>query len=103
MRYAKDKVFHNILLLVVAPSNPLRTCSQHDMMAVSDLNRARQGKNFSCEEERQLCRSFLGISQDPIQGNGQRSTAFWKLVAQHYRQHKPLGGEDRPAQSLETK
>jgi hypothetical protein len=29
--------------------------------------------------------------------------AFWELVAQHYQQYKPLGGEDRLARLLETK
>jgi hypothetical protein len=72
-------------------------------MAGTDVSRARKGKNFSSDEERQLCRSFLAISQDPIQGNGQKSIAFWERIANHYREHKPVGGGDCPARSLETK
>jgi hypothetical protein len=72
-------------------------------MAGTDMSRARKGKNFSSDEERQLCCSFLAISQDPIQGNGQKSAAFWDRIATHYREHKPVGGGDRPARSLETK
>jgi hypothetical protein len=72
-------------------------------MAGTDVSRAQKGKNFSSDEERQLCRSFLAISQDPIQGNGQKSIAFWERIANHYREHKPVGGGDRPARSLETK
>jgi hypothetical protein len=34
------------------------------------MSRVQKGKNFSSDEERQLYRSFLAISQDPIQGNG---------------------------------
>jgi hypothetical protein len=72
-------------------------------MAGTNTSHARKGKNFSSDEERQLCRSFLAISQDPIQGNGQKSAAFWERIANHYREHKPVGGGDHPARSLETK
>ena len=37
----------------------------------------RKGRNFSQDEECQLCRSYLSICQDPIVGNGQKSAAFW--------------------------
>ena len=72
-------------------------------MATTGVSKAKKGKNFSSEEERQLCRSFLHVSQDPIAGNGQRAGAFWERIARHYQEHKPQGREDRPARSLETK
>ena len=72
-------------------------------MATTLASKAKKGKNFSSEEERQLCRSFLHVSQDPIAGNGQRAGAFWDRIARHYQEHKPHGKEDRPARSLETK
>jgi hypothetical protein len=36
-------------------------------------------------------------------GIGQKNAAFWTSVASHYARHKPDGGVDRPARSLETK
>ena len=72
-------------------------------MATTIASKAKKGKNFSSEEERQLCRSFLHVSQDPIAGNGQRAGAFWDRITRHYPEHKPHGREDRPARSLETK
>jgi hypothetical protein len=72
-------------------------------MAATELSRARKGRNFSSDEERQVCRSVLHISQDPIQGNGQRKEAFWNRIETHYNQNKPTGGGHRPARSLETK
>jgi hypothetical protein len=72
-------------------------------MATMDSGRAKKGKNFSVEEERGLCRSFLVVSQDPICGNGQPNTAFWERITTHYNQTKAKGSPVRPAQSLETK
>ena len=62
-----------------------------------------KGKNFSAEEERSLCRSFLAVSQDPICGNGQRNSAFWDRITAHFNQSKPRSNPVRPARSLETK
>jgi hypothetical protein len=73
------------------------------MAAVAETSRARKGRNFSSDEERQVCRSVLHISQDPIQGNGQKKEAFWDRIATHYNQNRPTGGGHRPARSLETK
>jgi hypothetical protein len=72
-------------------------------MALTEAAKARKGKNFSPDEERQLCRSCLHISQDPIIGNGQHSTAFWERILKHYNNHLPTGCEPRPSRSLETK
>jgi hypothetical protein len=65
--------------------------------------RTTKGKNFTDNEERQVCRSFLAISQDPITGVGQKATVFWDRVFVHYNHHKPEGYPDRSAQSLDTK
>jgi hypothetical protein len=50
-----------------------------DFLAIvvgTDTSRVRKGKNFSCNEKRQLCLSFLAISHDLIHGNGQISVAL---------------------------
>lgn len=38
--------------------------------------KARKGKIIVADEEKQLCRSILHVSQDPIIGKGQKSQAF---------------------------
>ena len=44
---------------------------------------------------------MLRISQDPIVGNGQKGTAFWERIFEHYNERRP--SEFRPARSLESK
>jgi hypothetical protein len=61
----------------------------------------KKGRNFTPEEERQLCRSFLHVSQDPCVGNGQRKDAFWERITVHFNEHVTSGS--RPARSLESK
>ena len=45
----------------------------------------------------------MHTSTDSRRGIGQKNAAFWTSVAVHYARHKPEGGADRPARSLETK
>ena len=65
--------------------------------------RTKKGRNFCPEEEEQCCKSFLHTSTDSRRGIGQKNAAFWTFVALHYARHKPYGGADCPARSLETK
>jgi hypothetical protein len=73
------------------------------MASLTENSRAREGRNFTTEEEIQLCRSQLCISQDPIVGNGQRREAFWERVSVHFNRHRPRGLGARTARSIETK
>ena len=61
-----------------------------------------KGKNFSTDEERQLTRSVLSISQDPICGNKQKHWTYWKRIASHFNS-ACVFTEDRSPRSLETK
>lgn len=72
-------------------------------MAHVEAGKTRKGRNFSAEEERSLCRSFLVVSQDPICGNGQRNSSFWDRITSHFNQNKPRTNPVRPSRSLETK
>jgi hypothetical protein len=60
-----------------------------------------KGRNFVDEEERQLTRSVLAISQDRICGNQQKSNAFWDYIFVHYDERRPKSY--RPPRSLESK
>ena len=71
-------------------------------MAHVPAGKTRKGKNFSAEEEKSLCRSFLAVSQDPNCGNGQCNFAFWDRITAHFNQSKPRSNHVRPARSLET-
>jgi hypothetical protein len=65
--------------------------------------KSRKGKNFVPDEEIQLCRSYLSVSQNPVPENGQKNQAFWERVQNHYNQNRPGGVAERPARSLESK
>ncbi|KAG0572950.1 hypothetical protein KC19_VG137000 [Ceratodon purpureus] len=60
-----------------------------------------KGGNFCRDEEEQLCRSVLHVTQDCIVGNQQRVGVFWKRITIHYKENQPQG--PRPQRSLETK
>jgi hypothetical protein len=60
-----------------------------------------KGKVYLREEEEQLCRSVMHVSQDQIVGNQQRAGVFWERVSEHYDNNRPAGL--RPQRSLETK
>ena len=60
-----------------------------------------KGKNFCKDEEEQLCRSVLHVTQDRIVGNQQRAGVFWERITTHYQENQPQG--PRPQRSLETK
>jgi hypothetical protein len=72
-------------------------------MATLEAGKGKKGKNFSVDEERALCRSFLVVSQDHVCGNGQRNTAFWERITTNYNANKPRLCTIRPARSLESK
>ncbi|KAG0574448.1 hypothetical protein KC19_VG262800 [Ceratodon purpureus] len=74
---------------------------QEQQAAEVPVTKNTKGKKFAAEEERQLCRSVIAISQDPIVGNQQKSNAFWDRIFVHYNENRPAG--ERPARSLETK
>jgi hypothetical protein len=64
-------------------------------------NGRAKGRNFVAEEECQLCRSMLYISQDSHVGNGQKNGTFWDRIADHFKSVVSVG--NMPARSLESK
>ncbi|CAM6103479.1 unnamed protein product [Calypogeia fissa] len=66
-------------------------------------NGKSRGQNFSTAELKQLCCSWMHISQDPIVGGGQRNLTFWDRVGKHYNEHRPRSTQERPCRSLESK
>ncbi|DAZ95132.1 TPA: hypothetical protein N0F65_009841 [Lagenidium giganteum] len=64
--------------------------------------RAPKGKNFSTEEEQQLCTSYLAISKDAT-GTNQSASFFWERVTAHFNASRSDGADQRPYRSLECK
>ena len=50
-----------------------------------------KGKNFCKDEEEQLCRNVLHVTQDRIVGNQQRAGVFWERITTHYQENQPQG------------
>jgi hypothetical protein len=44
-----------------------------------------KGKKFWKDEEEELCRSVLHVTQDHIVGNQQRAGVFWDRITTHYQ------------------
>jgi hypothetical protein len=59
-----------------------------------------KAKNFLSQEDKQLCQSWVAISEDPISGNDQPGEDFWKKVLDHFNQHLPDGGSERQPDGL---
>lgn len=49
----------------------------------------QRGKNFSDRENRQLCLSWLAVSEDPIKGTDQSCTTFWSTILDHAKDQVP--------------
>jgi hypothetical protein len=60
-----------------------------------------KGKNLCKDEEEELCRSVLHVTQYRIVGDQQRVGVFWDRITTHYQENQPQG--PRPHRSLETK
>jgi hypothetical protein len=60
-------------------------------VVTGEVTKLRKGKNFTIEEDKQLCRLFLSVFHNPIVGNGQKLSSFWEHVAKSYKLYVPLG------------
>lgn len=49
----------------------------------------KRGKNWSEEEDEQLCRSWLTVSKDSIRGTDQQRGEFWKAIQEHAQTSVP--------------
>lgn len=55
----------------------------------SSSQTSSRGPNFNGDEDLQLCKSWLEISQDPLTGNGQTASSFWERVQVDFMLHRP--------------
>lgn len=62
-----------------------------------------KSKNFSEEEEMQLCRSYLAVVKDAKIGTNQNSNTFWERITVHFQGARPADAEHRQYRSLKCK
>jgi len=62
-----------------------------------------RGRNMEDEESRQICVSFIFVSENGITGTSQKGDTFYKDVSDHYSANLPPGRPSRTMRSLESK
>ncbi|KAG2597992.1 hypothetical protein PVAP13_5KG021700, partial [Panicum virgatum] len=61
---------------------------------------SKRGSNYSQEEDIQLCKSWISISNDAIVGTDQSSKTYWERITAHFHNFRGFHS-DRTANSLE--
>jgi hypothetical protein len=74
-------------------------------MAESQTESQAKGRqsNMSDSELRQLCLSYLAITQDPVVGVYQRRESYWTRIESHYNERRPSTSPVRSLKSLQDK
>ncbi|TVU11881.1 hypothetical protein EJB05_45491, partial [Eragrostis curvula] len=60
----------------------------------------KRGSNYSLEEDIQVCKSWINISNDAVVGTDQPGTTYWERIAQDFHKNKDFES-DRSANSIE--
>ncbi|KNF02670.1 hypothetical protein PSTG_03956 [Puccinia striiformis f. sp. tritici PST-78] len=55
----------------------------------SNESKGPQSHNYQDAEDVQICKSWLDVSQDPLNLTNQAADTFWTRVAEHYTTVKP--------------
>jgi hypothetical protein len=63
-----------------------------DAFKIAFITKSKKGNNIFTKEERQLCYSFLHVSQDPTTSTNLRSITFWDRIHEHYNQNQHVCG-----------
>ena len=61
---------------------------------------SKRGSNYSQEEDIQLCKSWISISNDAIVGTDQSGKTYWERITAHFHNFRGFHS-DRTANSLE--
>ncbi|ETV64689.1 hypothetical protein H257_18467 [Aphanomyces astaci] len=64
--------------------------------------KADRGSNFTTDEDCQLARSWINISQDASKGSGQKSDQFWSRIETNFNQYSD-GAIQRSGRSLSSR
>jgi hypothetical protein len=90
------------LEILESPSICLVLEDSVNMAALIESSYTQKEKNFSSNEEWQVCCSILHISQDQIARNSQRREAFWDQIVTQYNRNRPIRRRERPERSLKS-
>ncbi|TVU14768.1 hypothetical protein EJB05_38261, partial [Eragrostis curvula] len=60
----------------------------------------KRGSNYSLEEDIQVCKSWINISNDAVVGTDQPGATYWERIAQDFHKNKNFES-DRSANSIE--
>ncbi|XP_062559472.1 uncharacterized protein LOC134224117 isoform X2 [Armigeres subalbatus] len=72
--------------------------STSQQLTQTQSNESKRGRNWTEDEDAQLCLSWLAISKDSVKGTDQSKTTFWMAVRQHagikmyYIKDRPVDG-----------
>jgi hypothetical protein len=55
----------------------------------ADSNKPRRAPNFGHEEDKQLAKSWVVISEDAIRSNNQKLEDFWARVLEDFNKYTP--------------
>ncbi|XP_028072772.1 glutathione S-transferase T3-like [Camellia sinensis] len=55
---------------------------------IETTKKPQRGGNFTTEEDSMLISAWLNINLDPVQGNEQKSKAYWLRVWEYFHQYK---------------
>lgn len=76
-----------------------RTSEDATVVDPGEDKKVIKGRDFSKDEDVQLCKSWLTISEDPVTGTNQKASSFWELVLKDYSKY--LTHSDRTIRSLQ--
>lgn len=77
-------------------SNPASTALARESPAPR-----KKGKNWTRVEDEQLCRSWLAVSEDPLNANEQRGDSLWERIHAVYMESNP--SSERTQSSLQCR
>jgi hypothetical protein len=74
-----------------------KTLSKRSKTGSSSLGRPSKAANFVAVEDVVLCKAYVNVTLNPINGAGQKSKEFWDHI---HRKYCLLLKEDNPSKAL---
>jgi hypothetical protein len=74
-----------------------KTPSKRSKTGSSSGGRSSKASNFVAEEDAALCKAYVNVALNPINGVGHKSKDFWDCI---HRKYCLLVKEDNPSEAL---
>lgn len=62
-----------------------------------------RGKQWAPSEDELLCRAWIAVSEDPLNGTGQKAGKFWKRIWEYFTAERAEGDPERNAAALSSR